>query len=249
VVGTARLPIGDVPVVVGGADTALALLAAGTTGAAQVNLGTGAQLLRPGWRPRPAVDPVVHGYADAAGGWYAMAALQNGGSAWAWVRGVLGMTWAELFEAAAGAPAGAGGVVFHPFLTGERGGVAGPADRGGWAGLHPATSRADLARAAIEGVVFAMRKAFDLLDVPADGAPVVLTGGGMRSAAVQQVVADVLARPVRHLRLRSASAIGAALLAGRGVGLDVIPRRDAGPLVEPRPAPELEEAAARWSRR
>ncbi len=70
-----------------------------------------------------------------------------------------------------------------------------------------------------------------------------LTGGGARSAVVQQLLADVLRRPVRHLRLRSASAVGAALLAGRGAGLDVVPQRDAGPVVEPRPSPELERAA------
>ncbi|TFV92471.1 carbohydrate kinase [Blastococcus sp. CT_GayMR20] len=246
VVGTAALPVGEVPVVVGGADTPLALFAAGTKGALQVNLGTGVQVLRPGWRPRPVDDPVVHGYADADGGWYAMAALQNGGSAWEWVCGVLGLSWNELFDAAASAPAGAGGAVFRPFLTGERGGVAGPDDRGGWAGLEPGTTRADLARAAVEGIGFAVAAAVGLLDVPSGAVPVVLTGGGARAAVVQQVLADVLQWPVRHLRLRSASAVGAAMLAGRGAGLDVVPRRDHGPMVEPRPAPELARAAERW---
>jgi xylulokinase len=246
IVGTAALRLGEVPVVVGGADTPLALLAAGTTEAVQINVGTGIQLLRPGWLPRPADDPLVHGYADAVDGWYAMAALQNGGSAWEWVCGVLGLTWAELFEVAAGAPSGAGGVVFRPFLAGERGGVAGPDERGGWTGLNPATTRSDLARAAVEGVGFAVAAAFELLDVPADTAPVVLTGGGARATVVQQLLADVLWRPVRHLRLRSASAVGAALLAGRGTGLDVVPERDVGPLVEPRQEPELERAADRW---
>jgi xylulokinase len=251
VVGTAPLPFGEVPVVVGGADTPLALLAAGTTAGVQVNLGTGAQVLRPGWVPRPVEEPVVHGYADVIDGWYAMAALQNGGSAWSWVCGVLGLSWPELFDAAAGAPTGAGGVVFRPFLTGERGGLAGPADRGGWDGLHPATTRADLARAAVEGVVFGIGAAFELLAVPDEGigTPVVLTGGGGRSTVVQQLLADVLGCPVRYLRLRSASAIGAAVLAGRGVGLDIVPRREAGRIVEPRPAPGLAEIRERWGRR
>jgi xylulokinase len=76
-------------------------------------------------------------------------------------------------------------------------------------------------------------RAAQLLAAPVDGDPVVLTGGGARSAVVQQALADALDRPVRHLRMRSASAIGAALLAGRAVGLDVVPRRDLGPVVEP----------------
>ena len=235
----------DVPVVVGGADTPLALLAAGADAGLHVNVGTGVQVLRPGAQPVAVADPVVHCYADVEDGWYAMAALQNGGSAWAWVCGVLGLTWGELFDAAAAVPAGAGGVGFRPFLSGERGGVAGPGERGGWTGLHPGTTRADLARAAVEGVVFAVGAASELLDRPAHG-PVVLTGGGARSVVVQQLVADVLRRPVRYLRLRSASAVGAAVLAGRGVGIDVVPEREAGPLVEPRPSAGLLAAVERW---
>ncbi|MDP5182693.1 FGGY family carbohydrate kinase [Blastococcus sp. BMG 814] len=232
VAGTTPLAAGEVPVVVGGADTPLALLAAGTAEGLQVNLGTGAQVLRPGWSPQPVEDPVVHGYADVEDGWYAMAALRNGGSAWAWVCDVLGLTWPELFAAAASVP-GAGGVVFRPFLTGERGGVAGPDDRAGWDGLHPGTTRAHLARAAVEGVVRAVAAAAALLGGPGDG-PVVLTGGGARSAVVQQLLADELGRPVRPLALRSASAIGAAVLAARGVGADVVPQRAAEVLVAPR---------------
>jgi xylulokinase len=243
VAGTAALAVGEVPVVVGGADTPLALLAAGTRTGRQVNLGTGVQVLAPGRTPAPADDPPVHCYADVEGGWYAMAALQNGGLAWSWVGGVLGLGPAELFEAAAAAPPGAGGVVFRPFLTGERGGVAGPADRGGWTGLSAGTTRADLARAAVEGVVFAVGVAAALLG--GEG-PVVLTGGGGRAPVVQQLVADVLGVPVRYLPLRSASAVGAALLAARGTGADVVPRREPGRLVEPRPAPALVEAARRW---
>jgi xylulokinase len=234
VAGTAELPVGEVPVVVGGADTPLAMLAAGSTSGVQINLGTGVQLLRPDARPRPAGEPSVHTYADATGGWYAMAALENGGSAWSWVCGVLGMSFRDLFAAAEAAPGGAGGVRFGPFLAGERGGVAGPDDRGSWTGLHPGTTRADLARSAVEGVVSAVGSAFALLQPPDDGAPVVLTGGGARSPLVQQLLADVLGRPVRHVRVRSASAVGAALLAARGIGVDVVPRWGAGPLVEPR---------------
>jgi len=227
VVGTARLPVGDVPVVVGGADTPLALLASGVDDGVLVNLGTGAQLLRPHADPVPADDPPVHRYADVEGGWYAMAALQNGGSAWAWVRGVLGMSWPEFFAAAESAAPGAGGVRFRPFLSGERGGVAGPGDRGSWTGLGDGTTRSDLARAAVEGVVAAVASGVALLDAP-EGA-VVLTGGGGRTPLVRRLLADALHRPVRSLPMRSASAIGAAVLAGRGTGLDVAPRMEPAP--------------------
>jgi xylulokinase len=246
VVGTAELPgCGEVPVVVGGADTALALLATGSA-APQLNLGTGAQLLAPGWVPEPADDPPVHGYADAGDGWYRMAALRNAGSAWAWVCRVLGLDWPQLFAAAAAAPAGAGGVVFRPFLTGERGGVARPADRGSWSGLGPGTTREDLARAAVEGVAFAVAAAGRLAGQGGDG-ELLVTGGGARADVVRQLLADVLGRPVRVLGLRSASAVGAAVLAARGTGADVVPRRDPDPPVQPRRDPALAAAAQRWA--
>jgi xylulokinase len=79
----------------------------------------------------------------------------------------------------------------------------------------------------VEGVVDAVGAAAELLG-PVDG-PVVLTGGGGRVPLVRRLLADVLGRPVRWLPLRSASAIGAAVLAGRGIGADVVPR------MEPRP--------------
>ncbi|MGY1857819.1 FGGY family carbohydrate kinase [Modestobacter sp. SYSU DS0290] len=248
VLGTASLPVGEVPVVVGGADTPLALLAAGGSGGVQVNLGSGAQVLRPGVAPWPVADPVVHCFADPDDGWYAMAALQNAGTAWSWVREVLGLDWPALLGSLDTAAPGAGGVVFTPFLTGERGGVAGPAARGGWTGLSADTTRADLARAALEGVVFAVGAALDLVGTSPDGAdPVVLTGGGARDAGLQQLIADALARPVQHVQVRSASAAGAAVLAGRGVGLELTPQRVLGPVVEPGPARQLRAARERWA--
>jgi xylulokinase len=77
---------------------------------------------------------------------------------------------------------------------------------------------------------------------------VVLTGGGTRSPVVRQLLADVLRHPVRHVPLRSASAIGAAMLAGRGVGVDVVPEGPAGAVVHPRSDADLRAAAVRWAR-
>jgi xylulokinase len=92
--------------------------------------------------------------------------------------------------------------------------------------------------------VFAVGAAAALLDVP-DG-PVRLTGGGARSALVPQLLADVLGRPVRPLRLRSASAVGAALLAARGLGVPIDPRPEAGEEIEPRADARLTSAHERW---
>ena len=119
--GTAALPVGEVPVVTGGADTPLALLAAGTP-VAQLNLGTGAQLLAPGLGAAgrsPIRSCTATPTSRAAGTpWRRCRTAARRGSGCA---ACSGMSWAELFDAAAAAPAGAGGVAFRPFLTGERG--------------------------------------------------------------------------------------------------------------------------------
>jgi len=237
---------GGVPIVVGCADTPAAMLAVGhpAEDIVQVNLGTGAQVLRTVDRPEARADPPVHLYADADGGWYAMAAVQNAGLALGWVRRLFGLDWPDLFAIFASTSPGAGGVSFLPFLTGERGGVAGPDSQGAWIGMSTGTSRDDLIRAAMEGMAFCVRRAVELLD--AGGRPVRLTGGGGRDPGVQRLLAHVLGVPVRRAKVRSASATGAAMLAARGVGsrIDAAPRF--GPDVAPTPDEALDDAYRVW---
>jgi xylulokinase len=64
---------------------------------------------------------------------------------------------------------------------------------------------------------------------------------------VQQLLADVLDRPVQHVQIRSASAAGAAVLAARGVGLEVVPQRAADPVVDPRRPGEAAAVRDRWT--
>ncbi|PTU57822.1 carbohydrate kinase [Sphaerisporangium cinnabarinum] len=213
-----------VPVVVGGGDTPAARLAVGAPGL-HVNLGTGAQVMAALDQPQPALDPVVHTFADTGSGpaarWYRLAAVQNAGLALGWALRVLGLGWSDGLALARTVPDGAGGVTFLPFLTGERGGVAGPGARGAWTGLREDTGRPELVRAAVEGMVFAVAAAVDLLET-APGA-VVVTGGGSRDPLVRRLLADALGRPVHRVGLRSATAVGAALLAARGTGDPVEP--------------------------
>jgi xylulokinase len=238
--------LAGVPVVAGCADTPAALLAAGPLDGdtLQVNLGTGAQVLRAVDDPPVRADPPVHVYADSGAGWYAMAAVQNAGLALDWVRRLLGLDWPDLFAMAARVPAGAGGVSFLPFLTGERGGIA-PADsRAAWLGMTAGTSRDELVRAAVEAMVFTVGRAVDLLE--GGGRPVRLTGGGGRSDLVGQLLADALAVPVRRVTVPGASATGAAMLAARGVGVTLSPAAEYGPRLDPRPAGPLRAAYRRW---
>ncbi len=241
---------GEVAVVTGAADTPAALLACGglQPGEVQVNLGTGAQVAVGLERPILDPDPRIHMFADTTSGWYGLAAVQNAGLALGRARGWLAMTWEELFANASSCEPGAGGVSVLPFLTGERPGIASPTSRGAWIGLQAGTTREQLARAAVEAMVFTVRHAVELIG--AGGQPVRLTGGAVRQRLVPQLLADVLASPVHIVTLRSPSAVGAALLATRGIDLKIpTVYRSPTEAVEPRPATGLDEAYARWADR
>lgn len=243
----------DVPVVAGGGDTPVAMLAAGA-GGLQVNLGTGAQALLAGVEPHPVEAPATHLYGDAAGGWYAMAAVQNAGLALDWARGVLDLSWGDLIDILSAPATPDRSVSFLPFLTGERGGLAQPSSRAAWVGMDQGTTRADLARAAVHALAFTVRRSIELFpdfdrtlvgnDASSD--VVLLTGGGAREPAVQQLLADVLGRGVQRVEVRSSSATGAAVLAARGTGGHLAPLRRHGAVVMPASASALAAGYERW---
>lgn len=208
-----------VPVAVGAADTAAALLGAGVAvGQTQVTVGTGGQIARV--LDTPHADPTrrTHLYRAAIPDrWYAMAAIQNAGIAVDWARTVLAPTPAELDAALC--TDDAGGVVFLPYLTGERTPHLDAGLTGRWVGLTPATSRVELLRAVHRGVAFALRDALDALRAvghPIDAAR--LAGGGTRDHAWQQLLADVLGIPLQLREIADASVRGAAVLAWQAVG-------------------------------
>jgi xylulokinase len=155
--------------------------------------------------------------------WYSMAAIQNAGLALEWARKTLGASWEEVYEEAFAVPPGAGGVVFLPYLSGERTPRFDPDARGAWIGLGLDHGRGHLLRAALEGVAFALREGLEALEAAGTPVPEVrLAGGGTAEEAWQQLLADVLDRPLRVLPgalAAVASARGAALLAGVASGV------------------------------
>lgn len=210
------LPPG-IPVATGAGDTPAALLATGLSkGQAQLTVGSGAQIVA--LTGDASAVPGAHVYRTAEDtGWYRMAAVQNAGIALDWVRGLVGADWDELYAAAERGRPGADGVVFVPRLTGERSPVLAPEATGALSGLRLATDRGAVLRAALEGVAFSLRHAATAL--PGGLPPVVrLAGGGARSRAFRALLADVLGVELRPISMRSASAFGAALLAGRAAG-------------------------------
>jgi xylulokinase len=164
-----------------------------------------------------------------------MAAIQNAGLALEWARTTLGASWDDVYEEAFAAPPGAGGVVFLPYLSGERTPHFDPDARGAWVGLGLDHGRGHLLRAALEGVAFALREGLEALEEAGERAPELrLAGGGTARESWRQLLADVLGRPLRVLPgavAAVASARGAALLAGVASGVYGSP----GDIVAPEP--------------
>jgi xylulokinase len=136
---------------------------------------------------------------------------------------VLGATWEDVYREAFDAPPGAGNLLFLPYLSGERTPRFDPDARGAWVGLGLGHERGHLLRAALEGVAFALREGLEALEATGIRAPELrLAGGGASEESWRQLLADVLGRPLRLLpdsAAASASARGAAILAGLASGI------------------------------
>ena len=154
---------------------------------------------------------VCYGVTSAGGGsleWYANA-LAPAAS-----------TQADLEAAAASAPPGAGGLIFLPYLNGERAPIWDADARGVFFGLNSAHRHAHLARAVLEGVAFSLRQVLALVETAAGARieRVHASGGPARLALWNQIKADVLGRPLVIPRETHAACLGAAMLAAIGSG-------------------------------
>jgi xylulokinase len=132
---------------------------------------------------------------------------------------ILGTDQAGLFAAAAAAPAGAGGVLFLPALSGATVPRWNDRMRGVFGGLAMNHGRSHLARAVLEGCAFALRDVLGRLDALGLGGPEIrVVGGGARSELWLQVKADVTGRTVQPVLADEPTALGAAILAGLAAG-------------------------------
>jgi xylulokinase len=241
------LPVG-LPVATGAADTAAAALGTGLLlpGPIQLTLGTGAQLVQ--LCSEPSVDQTVctHLYRAADGtNWYAMAAVQNAGLALDWVRQMLNATWDELYASAAAVSPGADGLLFLPYLTKERPHRSLSYNSGAFLGLRIDHRRERLLHAALEGVAFGIRVAFEALPAVSEATSLRLAGGGSEHPAWRQLLADILHRELLTIDTRAASARGAALLAGiaNGIWPDALRTASIAPSMSLVATPEARQVA------
>ena len=223
------------PVVAGGADNVCAAVGMGVVrpGEIMVSLGTSGTVLAP--TARPEVDPAgrLHTFCHAVGDtWYVMGVVLSAGGSLRWLRDTVAQPerqsaaiegrdpYQVMLEACAAVPAGSEGLIFMPYLTGERTPHGDPHARGVFFGLSLHHTRAHLTRSVIEGVAYALADSTELMrQLGLDIDLVRATGGGARSALWMQILADVLETSVATSLTDTGPSLGAAILAGVGTGI------------------------------
>jgi xylulokinase len=163
-----------------------------------------------------AVDPSgrIHAFAHSVPGRYCLlaVALSAGGSL-RWWRDLTGLGYDELVAEASSVPPGSEGLVFLPYLTGERTPHLDPLAAGTFIGLTARHKRGHMTRALMEGVVFALRDGIEIMrELGIHPTEIRATGGGATSPLWLQLQADVYGAPVHRLAIEEGAAYGAALL-------------------------------------
>lgn len=243
-----------IPVAAGCADQPAQALANGLIypGKASITTGTGGQVFIPLQisenRTIPA-DPRLHIFNHATPDMaYVLGAMLSAGMALSWLRNIVGLAgqqnaYAILSAEAESAPAGADGLLFLPYLAGERTPHMDPYARGVFLGLSHHHQRGHLARAVMEGVAFALRQVLEIaLHATEPVNTIIAAGGGAESDTWRGIQADVFNLPLQKSLLNEQTCTGAALLAGIVAGeyasLDEAAAATAkyGPVTEPNSA-------------
>jgi xylulokinase len=204
--------------VAGAGDQSAAALGLGIVapGPVSVVLGTSGVVFAvlPGYEPDSQAR--VHVFCHAVPGtWHAMGVMLSAAGSAAWLRETLGGELGALESAAARWAPGTEGLLFAPYLAGERTPHADPDARGAFTGLSLRHDRGALWRAMLEGVAYGLRDSLELLGALGVQAEVGrVSGGGARSELWVQIVASVLDLPLERTESDQGSAYGAALLAG-----------------------------------
>lgn len=224
------------PVIAGGSDNAAAAVGLNVVepGVMMLSIGTSGVVFAPLVSYPKRTDGSVHVFCHALPNrWHLMGVTLSAGGSLSWLRDVLQSpghtselpeTYAALVSEAELAPAGADGLVFLPYLSGERTPHADPNARGVFFGLHLGHRRSHLVRAVLEGVALSQRQSLDVLRTAgAEGNLVRGAGGGLESHLWRRILADALELPIQTTETPTGAARGAAVLAGLGVGLFATP--------------------------
>jgi xylulokinase len=228
------LPAGT-PVVAGGGDNACAAIGAGiiAEGQGAVSLGTSGTLFLRGERLLVEPEGALNAFCDAAGGWHLMGVILNAGGALRWFADAVAGLEAEalrragldpfavLVDQALALPEGAKGLLFLPYLAGERSPHNDPQARGAWVGLSLAHDRRHMLRALLEGVGHAFADCLERMRaLGLEPQQLQLVGGGARNPAWRRLLATQLRVELATPAAEEGPALGAAILARVGIGID-----------------------------
>lgn len=216
------------PIVGGAGDQAAQAVGSGIVeeGLLSATLGTSGVVFASTRRFAPEPHGRLHAFCHARPDlWHWMGVMLSAGGSLEWLGSLFAAGVEQESAIAAGladaarVPAGAEGLLFLPYLTGERTPHPDPDARGVFFGLSPRHTRGHLFRAVLEGVAFGLRDSLELLrSCGATANAVRVSGGGARSALWRQILADVFQLPLVTVNAQHGAAYGAALLAGVGVG-------------------------------
>ena len=213
------------PVVAGGGDQAANAVGVGAVAPGVVALSLGTSGVVFATTDSPLRDPAgqVHAFCHAVPGrWHMMTVMLSAAGSLRWFRDALapGEEFGALVASAGSVPPGSDGLLFLPYLTGERSPHPDPLARGAFVGLTVGHDRRHLTRAVLEGVAFGLRDGLDQMIAAGMPAPaqVRVSGGGTASPLWRQILADVLEAEVATVSTTEGAAYGAAMLGAVGAG-------------------------------
>src|SRR6185436_3642430 len=216
----------ETPVVAGGGDQSAQAVGTGVVrpGTIAVTLGTSGVVFAATESPLIEPEGRLHAFCHAVvGRWHLMGVMLSAAGSLQWYRDKLacGRSFADLVDEAAGVPAGSEGLIFLPYLSGERTPHPDPLARGAWIGLTTRHGQAHLTRSILEGVAFGIKDMFCLMRDAGLGSvdEVRVSGGGAKSSLWRQILADTLGADLVTVNTTEGAAYGAALLAGVGAGV------------------------------
>jgi len=241
------------PVVAGGGDQSANAVGVGVVAPDTVALSLGTSGVIFAATDRPTVEPHgrVHAFCHAVPDrWHLMSVMLSAAGSLRWFRDALapGEDFGSLVAAAADVPAGSDGLLFLPYLSGERSPHADPLARGAFVGLTLRHDRRHMTRAVLEGVAFGLRDGLDLMTAAGMPPPaqVRASGGGTASPLWRQILADVLGAEIATVDTAEGAAFGAGILAAVGAGWQATVEHATRAFVRAVPVAEPGPDAARY---
>ena len=218
--------VAGTPVVGGGGDQAAQAVGVGVVqpGIIALTLGTSGVVFAATDMPLIESEGRLHAFCHAIPDrWHLMGVMLSAAGSLQWYRDTLAPDeqFALLVNEAESVPPGSEGLLFLPYLTGERTPYPDPLARGAFVGLTIRHQRPHMTRAVLEGVAFGLKDSFTLIQEVGLGQinQVRISGGGARSPLWRQIMADVLGAELVTVNTTEGAAFGAALLAGVGAGI------------------------------